>query len=102
MTVVEPAADPLSRAVDNIDDAAARELGRRLLDHLLENPGMVGAPFDLEADLRQRVGHVVGAWCLAPGKSRVTHCVHYRLPFRPPSANHQAPSTNHQIQNSDE
>src|SRR6266545_545971 len=49
------AAGPLAVAVDHIDDGAAGQPRRRLLDHLLKDPRVRGAAGDLEADRRQRL-----------------------------------------------
>src|SRR5207237_10714365 len=40
MTVIEAAAYPVTIAVEHIDDGARRHAAGRLLDHLLEDPGV--------------------------------------------------------------
>src|SRR3984885_15284580 len=49
MSVVETAACERSFAVDDVHDAARLWTRLGFLDHLLENPGMVGAAFDFQA-----------------------------------------------------
>jgi hypothetical protein len=58
MAVVEAAADPGAGVVDDVDDAARLGLHGGLVDHLLEDPGMVRAPLDPQADDGQGGGLV--------------------------------------------
>ncbi len=53
MAVVETTTRKSSVAIDDVDEGARRGPGRRFLDHLLEDPGMSGAAFDLETDQGQ-------------------------------------------------
>src|SRR6516165_5341632 len=53
MSVVESAADPLAVSICDVHNAAGGQSACRLLDHLLENPRMRGAPRDFQADLGQ-------------------------------------------------
>src|SRR5271165_7082897 len=57
MTIIKTAADPLAIAVEDIDHGPANEVDRRLLHHLLKDPRVRRPANDLEADLRQSVGH---------------------------------------------
>ena len=59
MTVVEAATGKFAVAVDDFNDAAGFRLRFGALHHLLENPGMVGAPFNLELDDGQCAGRVL-------------------------------------------
>ena len=50
MAVVEAAADPGPGDVDDVHDGAGLGLGDRLFHHLLEDPGVVRAALDLQAN----------------------------------------------------
>src|SRR6185437_3227622 len=63
VAVVEAAAHPLPAALVDVDDGAGSNSRRRLLDHLLEDPGMRRTPLDFERDgwqrrrRNRRIGH---------------------------------------------
>ena len=59
MAVVEAAPGKVALTVDDVDQRPRFGFGVRLLDHLLEDPGMVGVAFGLELDQGQRAR---GVW----------------------------------------
>ncbi len=56
VAVVKAASDPLAGAIEDVHDAAGGQALGRLFDHLLKDPRMGRASFDLQAHLRQDFG----------------------------------------------